>query len=64
MAALTRTARTEEDLIEIWLYIAQDDPLAADRLLDEIDEQSVLLAENPGIGKPRPDCVTCPLAAA
>ena len=32
----TRAAR--EDLIEIWTHIADDDPSAADRVLDRLDE--------------------------
>ena len=48
-----RTARAEEDLIEIWLYIASDDPKAADKLLDRIEATFMLLAANPGIGPVR-----------
>jgi plasmid stabilization system protein ParE len=29
MSMVRRTLQAEEDLIEIWLYIAQDDPAAA-----------------------------------
>jgi toxin ParE1/3/4 len=52
---IIRTARAEEDLIEIWLYIAEDNPVAADRLLDEIDRRILLLAENPYLGSARED---------
>jgi len=38
MAIAQRSARAEIDLIEIWRHIANDDPLAADRQLDRIDE--------------------------
>ena len=38
MTVIRRTAQAEEDLVDIWLYIAQDNPGAADRLLDEIEE--------------------------
>jgi hypothetical protein len=38
---LRRTARAEEDLIEIWTYIARDNPKAADRLLDQLDRKSM-----------------------
>ncbi|BAY72832.1 hypothetical protein NIES23_56600 (plasmid) [Trichormus variabilis NIES-23] len=34
MGRLIRTAKAEEDLIEIWMYIAVENPEAADRLLD------------------------------
>ncbi len=52
---LLRTARAEEDLVEIWGYIARDNPSAADRLLDVFDEKSRSLAHNPKIGKARDD---------
>ncbi len=55
MAALRRTARAEDDLVEIWLYIAADNPDAADRLLEEIDRKCLLLAANPLLGRARPD---------
>ena len=55
MSVIQRTAQAEEDLIEIWLYIAQDNPAAADRVLDDIEEMFEALVENPMIGRLRPD---------
>ena len=55
MPTIERTARAEEDLIDIWLYIAHDDVRAADRLLDEIEEKFSLLAGQPLLGRARPD---------
>ena len=55
MANFRKTARAEEDLIDIWLYIAQDNPDAADNLLDTIEEKGRLLAENPEPRQTRPD---------
>lgn len=55
MAVIQRTAQAEEDLIEIWVYIAQDRIGAADRVLDEIEDRFILLAENPLLGRLRPD---------
>jgi toxin ParE1/3/4 len=55
MPVIQRTAQAEEDLIDIWLYIAQDNPAAADRLLDKIDGKIRLLAEQPAIGPARED---------
>lgn len=55
MAYFIRTERAEEDLIEIWLFIAQDKPGAADKLVDKIEETCSQLAESPGIGTARPD---------
>jgi toxin ParE1/3/4 len=60
MPELRRTAQAEEDLIDLWLYTAQDNPGAADRLLDEIEDKCLLLAANPQLGPARrdiaPDC--------
>jgi len=55
MSVIQRTAQAEEDLIEIWIYIAQDNPGAADRVLDDIDERFHALADNPLMGRLRPD---------
>ena len=52
---LRRTARAEDDLIEIWAYIARDNPPAADRLLDLLDEKSRMLAQDPKLGAARDD---------
>jgi toxin ParE1/3/4 len=55
MPDIRRTAQAEEDLIDLWLYIVQDNPGAADRLLDEIEDKFSLLAANPQLGPARPD---------
>jgi toxin ParE1/3/4 len=55
MAVVQRTAQAEEDLIELWLYIVQDNLNAADRVLDEIEECFHTLADNPLMGRLRPD---------
>ena len=58
MGVLKRTAQAEEDLINIWVYIAQNNPAAADRMLDELDAKCLLLADNPQLGPARPDIAT------
>jgi toxin ParE1/3/4 len=45
----------ERDLVEIWTYIAKDNPNAADRVLDLIDRRLESLAEFPRFGEARPD---------
>lgn len=50
-----RTAQADEDLMDLWVYIAQDNPKAADRLLDEIEDKFGLLSEQPRLGPARPD---------
>jgi len=52
---VTRTSRAEEDLIDIWLYVAHDSPAAADRLLDHIDTRLQQLSLMPLSGPPRGD---------
>jgi toxin ParE1/3/4 len=55
MPDIRRTAQAEEDLIDLWQYVTQDNPGAADRLLDEIEDKCALLAANPQLGPARPD---------
>ena len=55
MAVVRRTAKAEDDLVDLWLYVVADNPDAADRLLEEIDRKCVLLAGNPLRGRARPD---------
>jgi toxin ParE1/3/4 len=43
----------EADLDDIWWFIAQDNPEAADRLLDKIGEQCLTLAQFPKMGASR-----------
>jgi len=50
---LSRPAQT--DLTEIWLYIAEEEPRAADRLIDRIWSQCQRLAALPRLGRLRPD---------
>lgn len=55
MGRIQRTPRADLDLEEIWFFIAQDDPAAADRWLDTLEEKIALLADNPLMGPSRPD---------
>jgi toxin ParE1/3/4 len=46
----------ERDLDEIWSYVAEDaSPTTADRLIDAIIDRFELLAEQPRIGRLRPE---------
>ncbi|MGC1951101.1 MAG: type II toxin-antitoxin system RelE/ParE family toxin [Gammaproteobacteria bacterium] len=45
--------QAEEDTNEIWSYIAQDNPLAAEAFLDAIEEASSILSTTPAIGSLR-----------
>lgn len=48
-----RTAQAEEDLIEIWICLAQENPGAADRVLNDIEGQFHALVDNPLMGRLR-----------
>ena len=48
-----RRPLAETGILEIWDYIADDSPAAADRWVDRIDEQFSLLAAQPLIGRRR-----------
>ena len=52
---LFRTPQAVEDLIEIWSYVARDDPSAADRLLDSLDGRMAMLLEQPYLGRSHDD---------
>jgi toxin ParE1/3/4 len=39
-----KTARAERDLEDIWFYIAENNPAAADQLLDNLFAQAQLVA--------------------
>jgi toxin ParE1/3/4 len=53
--AISRTAQAEEDLIEIWGYVALHNERAADRLLDRFEARWRLLATQPYSGMARDD---------
>jgi toxin ParE1/3/4 len=42
-------------LVEVWLYIAENDARAADRMLADIDDKCRLLALQPELGPARDD---------
>ncbi|MES0219170.1 type II toxin-antitoxin system RelE/ParE family toxin [Mesorhizobium sp. C280B] len=52
---IIRTANAEEDLIAIWLHVAQDSEAAVDRLLDRIEARWQQVATYPFSGAPRED---------
>ena len=52
---IRRSPRVRLDLIDIWTYIAQDNPDAADGLLDRLEEVMGRLSERPIMGRKRPE---------
>ncbi len=55
MSEIFRRPDAEADLDDLWLFIAQDDPVYADRFIDRIADTSKLLGENPLMGRSRPE---------
>lgn len=53
MLDLLISPKAEADLIDIWLYIAEDQPINADRFLDKLNQTARSLAETPGMGVSR-----------
>lgn len=53
MASLRFTKCAESDLLEAWLYVAEDNIGAADHMLDQIDSQARLLLAQPLMGRSR-----------
>jgi toxin ParE1/3/4 len=55
VAELFISRRAEEELRQVWRYIAGENPAAADRLLLRIDDKLQILRDFPGIGTLRED---------
>jgi toxin ParE1/3/4 len=49
------TEQAKADLDEIWLQIALDDVLVADRFIDRVLSRCQLLADRPKMGRERPE---------
>lgn len=55
MPVVLRTSQAHLDFVEIAVRIAEDNPIAADRWLETIDEKCRLLATMPEMGRKRPE---------
>jgi plasmid stabilization system protein ParE len=53
--------RAENDLARIYAYISQDNPDAAERMLDKLLAACELLTDNPRIGQIRADLTPLPV---
>jgi toxin ParE1/3/4 len=53
MPRVTRRPQAETDVIDIWIYTAQDSLVQADRWVEQLDERLQLWATQPQIGRPR-----------
>jgi plasmid stabilization system protein ParE len=45
----------QTDLLEAWLFIAEENLNAADKVLDTIEQEARILATQPLMGRTRPD---------
>ena len=57
MRTVRRTAQSRLDYLEIWLYIAERNYDAADKLIATFDQKLALLADFPGVGQARDDLI-------
>ncbi len=55
MSRIRFTSLAEADLLELWLTIAEENLVAADKSLDIIQETVALLANQPEMGRSRPE---------
>lgn len=55
MARVQFTQSAQTDLLEAWLFIAEENPAAADRVLDAIEREADGLLRQPLMGKARPE---------
>lgn len=58
MARVTRRPQAEEDILEIWLFIAEGSVAEADRWIDRLDETLLLWATQPTMGRTRDELAT------
>jgi toxin ParE1/3/4 len=54
-ARVDKTARAEQDLIDIWFAVSAGSERAADATIDRIERAFETLADSPLIGAPRDD---------
>ncbi|MDH4482636.1 MAG: type II toxin-antitoxin system RelE/ParE family toxin [Rhodoferax sp.] len=55
MPLLVFTERAQADLLEAWLYIAEDNLAAADRVLESLEQEAKVLLLQPLMGRARPE---------
>lgn len=53
MAKARRTETADQDIVEIWTYIAEDNPRAADQTIGKIEAACSMLAGKPLAGRSR-----------
>jgi plasmid stabilization system protein ParE len=61
MSSFIFSPAAQQDLIEIWQYIAEDNLRAADKVIQTIQEKCNLLSQQPNIGHRRTDLTNRPV---
>lgn len=54
MAKTIRSRLANDDLYQIWSYVEDRNPKAADKLIETLTQKFSLLATHAGLGTPRP----------
>lgn len=55
MSRIRFTLSAETDLLELWVTIAEENPTAADEILDVIQATAMILGTQPEMGRARPE---------
>ncbi len=55
MASYRLNSKAEEDVLNIWSYIAENNPATATKFIRTFHQHFTLLAENAQLGQARPD---------
>lgn len=55
MPGIVYTSSARADLIEVWLFVAEENLNAADQILETINQGVHLLAQQPLMGRERPE---------
>ena len=55
MVTVRYTRSAQDDLFTIWQFVAQDSLAAADNILEVIEREANLLAQQPYLGRERPE---------
>ncbi|MCI0488370.1 MAG: type II toxin-antitoxin system RelE/ParE family toxin [Blastocatellia bacterium] len=53
MARFIRSESAHADLLEIWEYLAEDNPISADAFIDTLNEKCRMIAGFPEMGRAR-----------
>ena len=53
MGRVTKRPAAEADLIDLWRYIAADNPDKADEVLLAIEQKCSMISDHPHLGRPR-----------